>query len=442
MPKIHISKRAVDGLPAKALQHFERLKARNAGKERRTAYVVWDDKIDGFGIRVQPSGHATYFLKYRAASGRQRWLKIATVGTLTPEEARDLADQERRAAAKGNDPGAKKMKLKELAEKFLIDIEARKKPATYVHYEILLRKHVLPKLGSCKAEMLTSADIADLHRELGSKKGSKHPYQANRVLAVLSAMYGFAARQHIVPRGCNPAKGIARFAERGRERFLNGAELTRLGEAIREAETIGLPYAVDEAGQKAKHAPKPKNRRTKIGPHAAAAIRLLLFTGARLREILHLQWAHVDLERRLLLLPDSKTGKKTIVLNAPALKVLDGLEHAADYVIAGADPRKPRTDLNKPWEAVRRRAGLDGVRLHDLRHSFASFGAGGGHGLPIIGKLLGHTQAATTQRYAHLDADPLRVASDAIGRRIATALGEPVATDGDGSVVPMRRGSS
>ena len=146
------------------------------------------------------------------------------------------------------------------------------------------------------------------------------------------------------------------------------------------------------------------------------------FTGCGLREILHLKWEQVDFERGLLFLPESKTGKKTVILNAPALEVLNGLDRVGSYVVPGDDPNKPRADLKRPWAAVTKRAGLDGVRLHDLRHTYASFGAGGGLGLPIIGKLLGHTQASTTQRYAHLDSDPLRRASEHIGGRIAAAL--------------------
>jgi integrase len=152
----------------------------------------------------------------------------------------------------------------------------------------------------------------------------------------------------------------------------------------------------------------------------------LLFTGARLREILHLQWENVDLERGLLFLADSKTGRKTLVLNAPAMAVLVGLPRVGSYVIAsdtaGTKDEKPRADLKRPWQTIAKRAGLDGVRLHDLRHTYASFGVGGGLGLPIIGKLLGHTQASTTQRYAHLDNDPLRRATESIGSRIAAAL--------------------
>jgi integrase len=241
-------------------------------------------------------------------------------------------------------------------------------------------------------------------------------------LAVVGSMYSFAGRTGAVPDGTNPVRKIDKFKEHRRERFLTGAELERLGAAIREAETRGIPWAVDDAKPKARHLPKPRNRFTKIGLFAAAAIRLLLFTGCRLREILHLKWEHVDLERGLLFLPESKTGRKTVILNAPALAVLSRLDRLSLYVIPGDDAEKPRADLKRPWEAVSKRAGLHGVRLHDLRHTYASFGAGGGLGLPIIGKLLGHTQSATTARYAHLDNDPLRRASENIGGRIAAAL--------------------
>ncbi|MBM0207613.1 site-specific integrase [Micromonospora sp. STR1s_5] len=150
-----------------------------------------------------------------------------------------------------------------------------------------------------------------------------------------------------------------------------------------------------------------------------------------MREILHLRWEYVDLERGLLLLPDSKTGRKTIILNAPAMVILADRPRSGPFVFPGEhrpsksgkdQVEKPRADLKRPWEAISRVAGLEGVRLHDLRHTHASFGAGAGLGLPIIGKLLGHTQAATTARYAHLDNDPLRRASDRIGQTISAAL--------------------
>ncbi|WP_369414221.1 site-specific integrase [Microvirga puerhi] len=147
-----------------------------------------------------------------------------------------------------------------------------------------------------------------------------------------------------------------------------------------------------------KHAPKAENRRTVFDPFPVAALRLLLLTGCRLREVLHLKWDYVDFERGIVFLPDSKTGRKPVVLNAPALAVLADLPRVGPYVVPSDDPTRPQHDLKKIWAAVSRRASLSGVRLHDLRHTFASIGAAGGLGLPIIGKLLGHSQAATTAR--------------------------------------------
>ena len=185
-----------------------------------------------------------------------------------------------------------------------------------------------------------------------------------------------------------------------------------------------MPYVVDETRPNAKHAPKADNRRVKLDPFAVGAIRLLILTGARLREILYAQWQRVDIERGILFLPDSKTGKKPVYLSAAALEVLASLPRIEGnpHIIAGTKDGAPRADLKKPWLAVTRAAGLDGLRIHDLRHSFASFCAGASLGLPVIGKLLGHSQAATTHRFAYLDADPMRRAVETIGATIAAAM--------------------
>jgi integrase len=396
-------------------------------KIKPSEYAMWDATMPGFGVRVRPTGAMSYIVVYRAGSGRgapYRRYTIGTIGKITPEKARLRAKGILGAVAHGRDPAGEKTSergtptVAELADRFVAEhIEPKRKPGTTVFYRDILNRIVKPELGTAKADKVTRAAMAKVHGKLRAT-----PFQANRTLAVVGSMYAFAARIGAVPEGTNPARKIDKFAEHRRERFLTGADLERLGKAIREAETKGVPWEIDAAKPKAKHLPKAKNRFTKIGPFAAAAIRLLLFTGCRLREILHLRWENVDLERGLLFLPDSKSGRKTVILNAPAMAVLTDLKRIGSYAVPGDDPEKPRADLKRPWEAVARCAGLDGVRLHDLRHTYASFGAGGGLGLPIIGKLLGHTQASTTQRYAHLDNDPLRRAAESIGGRIKAAM--------------------
>lgn len=251
---------------------------------------------------------------------------------------------------------------------------------------------------------------------------SDRPYRANRLLAVIASLYSFAEQRELVPEHFNPARRIEKYKENRRERFLSTAELERLGAALEEGETVGIPWTVDAARPLSKHMPKVARQITLLSPNVAGAMRLLIFTGARLREILELRWEYVDVERGLLLLPDSKTGRKTIVLNSAAQAVIATLPRNGTYVVPGKTLDKHRADLNKPWALVSSRAGLKGVRLHDLRHTFASIGAGSSLGLPIIGKLLGHAHAQITARYAHLDADPVRRASDLIGEQLSEAL--------------------
>ena len=401
-------------------------------------FTLWDGAVAGFGVRVRPTGSKSYVVVYRAGAGRgapMRRYTIAAVGKITPERARTRAKVILGAVAHGQDPANQKAAergtpaVAELADRFMTDhVKAKRKDRTAEYYQDILDRIVKPALGTTKADKLTHLQLGRLHSSL-----SETPFQANRVLAVVGSMYAYAARAGVVPAGTNPARGIDKFRENCRERFLTGEELERLGGAIREAETTGLSWTVDQSNPNAKHTPKSQ-RSTKITPSAAAALRLLLFTGCRLREILHLRWEHVDSERGCLFLPDSKSGRKTVILNAPALAVLHSLERVGPYVVPGDDPEQPRRDLKRPWDAVKKRAELTTVRLHDLRHTYASIGAGGGLGLPIIGRLLGHAQATTTSRYAHLDNDPLRCASETIASRIAAAL------DGNRNaiVVPLR----
>jgi integrase len=387
------------------------------------ATIAWDIDVRGFGIRKQLRD-PVYLLKYRAG-GKQRVYTIGLHGSpWTVEKARNEAVQLLGEIAKGTDPALLREKMKaapnfaEFADQYLREVsDTHKKASTAGEDRRMLKLHIRPRFAGRKVAEIDRGDVARLH---GSLK--KTPVMANRVVSLVSHMLNHAVDKGLRPEGPNPCRTVKKYAEQSQERFLSIEELGRLGAAIAEAETVGIPWRPDPAKQ-VKHAPKVENRRTLIGQHAAAALRLLLFTGARLREVLRLRWEHVDFDRGLLFLPDSKTGKKTIVLNAPALAVLAGLPRAGDYVICGEDVAKPRADLKRPWNLIRRRANLADVRIHDLRHTFASIGAGASLGLPIVGKLLGHSQPSTTARYAHLDADPVRRASNTIGNQIAAALG-------------------
>jgi integrase len=402
--------------------------------------IIWDSALPGFGVRVRTSGAMSYVLVYRAGAGRKapvRKVTLGAVGKITPDTARELAQKALGAIAHGGDPARERardrvsMTVKELVEAFLNDhAELKLKPTTAERYRHLLKHCVVPELGATKADSLARAAVADLHRKM-----KRRAVSANRMLGAISSAYSFAQRRGFVPEGYNPATRIEKYPERRRERFLNAAELGRIGSALREAETTGIPWLVDETKPNAKHIPKQaKNRRTVFGQFDTTAVRLLLFTGCRLREILHLEWKHVDTGREMLFLPDTKTGQRAVVLNAPALAVLASLPRVGPYVMPAGDPKHPRHDLRPLWRAVCRRAELDGVRLHDLRHTYASVGAGGGLGLPVIGKLLGHTQSATTQRYAHLDNDPLKRASETIAAQISAALGE---TQKSAEILPL-----
>jgi len=433
--------------------------------------IFWDTDVAGLGLTVRPSGARSWVARYRAGGGgRNGTLRQVVLGdpeSMTPEQARAEAKGLLARVRLGADPAAERAEARqaenfaEVAERWFDEhVTPKRKAGTAAFYRNCLDIHILPSLGTKRASAITRQDVARLHGAVAAGKG-KGPMRpgskrtaaekvrggrviANRVLATVAAVYAWALDLGLLPAGTvNPAKGLETFREEGRERYLAADEMARLGEVLRLAETEGLPWEVDPDKPEArrKHAPKPENRRVKIDPHATAAIRLLMLTGARLREILNLEWRQVDFERGLLRLPDSKTGKKVVVLGGAALAVLDGLPRIGRFVIAstsaGLEGERPRSDLNRPWRAVRAAAGLPELRIHDLRHSAAAVGAGAGLSLHQIGGLLGHSQARTTAKYAHLAADPQRRAADLIGSEIAAALGL-----GGGEVIDMaeRRG--
>jgi integrase len=415
--------------------------------------TFYDSKLTGFGLCCRPpstrspEGSASWIYEYRPGGGRRnptRRVKLGSYPEIEIADARKLAKAAIKAVLNGEDPAQARreareaLTLRELAGRYQAEAAPGRKAGTRVLYETYWRLHVFPELGSMKARDVKRSDVAKLHRTVGAK----HPTTANRCVTLLRHFYNWAAKVGEVPEGFNPAGDVSRYREAARERYLSPEELERLAKAIVEAETIGIPWR-EPKGEPSKHRPRrAENRRSKITPHAAAAIRLLLLTGARLREILHLKCEHVDLGRGLLLLPDSKTGKKTIVLSGAALQIIADLDKTSDFVIAGLKPKsktkasgighnqppdeppadKPRADLHRPWLLVCRGAGLTRVRLHDLRHTYASFGASGGLGLPMIGGLLGHADSKTTARYAHLANDPMRRAADLIAGGIEAAM--------------------
>jgi integrase len=251
---------------------------------------------------------------------------------------------------------------------------------------------ILPALGSRAIPAITRSDVSSLHHQHRAT-----PTHANRMLLLISKVMNYAERLGLRPDHSNPVRHVQRFRERPRERFLSEDELRRLGKALSGSDASVF---------------------------AKAAVALLVFTGCRRGEILGLRWRDVDLERGLLTLREAKTGPRVVYLNAPAARLLAALPHedSNPYVIVGGRAREARVNITKAWQAIRAAAGLDDVRLHDLRHSFASVGAAGGLSLPAIGALLGHSQAQTTKRYAHLVGAPLKQAAEAIGERLAAAM--------------------
>ncbi len=403
-----VTKRAVDALAAKD----------------GTEVVLWDQEVRGFGIRARVGGAKTYILHYRAGTGRGAPLRKFTIGKhgspWTPDLARTEAKRLLGLIASGEDPAEHRagqrriLTVSELCDLYLKEGAAHKKSSTLKTDHGRIVHHIKPLLGRMRVDKVARADIERLLIDVKAGKtaaakpneGRRRPGNiatggsgvAGQCVALMSTLLAFASARGL--RADNPARGVKKPPVRKMERFLSEDEIARLAAALdAESERTGNPYPI-------------------------AAIKLLLLTGGRRGEILGLQWQHVDFERQCLRLPDSKTGAKVVYLNAPALEILSGLPRMESnrYVVPGKREGRPLVGIDKLWFQVRTVAGLQDVRLHDLRHSFASMGVAGGLSLPIIGALLGHKHPSTTGRYAHLSADPLRAANDVIGGRIAAAL--------------------
>jgi len=409
---------------------------------------LWDIEIPGFGVRVTPNGVRSYILQY-TINKRERRITIGRHGyEFTAEQARNEARRLRGLIATNQDPLQKQEKdqapetIAVLGKRYLEEYaKPHKKASGYAQDQRNLNNHIIPLIGEMRVSEIERQDISRLMQKIAAgttareektiKQGKRivtgGEIVANRVFALMSKMLALAEDWNYRPAGTNPCKGIKKFKENKIERFLSTDELSRLGNALAAARNGTLIVDHDEEPkltEKKKRGGQPKVGPRSEDPKAIDAITLLLLTGCRLGEILELKWSYVDFERRMLLLPDSKTGKKIVYLSEQATEVLKGITRNQKdvFVFPGKDPKNPITTIRKAWVNICKAAGLSELRLHDLRHSFASVGASDGLSLTVIGALLGHSNPTTTARYAHLAASPVHQAADQIGYLITKSL--------------------
>ncbi len=384
MPKL--TKRAIDALQPDAKDFF-----------------VWDSQISGFGVRVMPSGAKTYQAQYRK-SGRTRRVSLGRHGKITVDEARKLAKDVMGQVAMGDNPAEDIAQLRRaptiaaLCDRFFKEHALERcKPTTQKEYRRALNIFIKPAIGGFKIIDVERKDIAALHHKY------RHiPYQANRTLQVLSKMFNMAEIWGFRADGSNPCRHVPKYREQKRERYLSQYELQQLGQTLATVEQDGSESAF-----------------------VVAAFRLLILTGCRLKEIQTLQWAFIT--DAGMELPDTKTGARRIPLPAAARAVLSALPrtYGNPYVIEGKLADSHITDLQHPWRRIRELAGIPDVRIHDLRHTYASNAVSSGMPIQMVGRLLGHTQIQTTMRYAHLADDPVRRAAEENAARLNALVGVP-----------------
>lgn len=361
--------------------------------------IVWDNKLSGFGVKVTPKGRKVYLLYYRSQDGRQRKPTIGVHGQITCEQARKIALEWLSEKAKGNDPSLSRKTIRqspsvaELCLKYMAEhSEVHKKSTTLELENRCIKKYIVPSMGALKVSSVTKADISKFHANLKST-----PAQANRILRMLSKMFNLAESWGLRPPYSNPVKGVQRYKEESRERFLTDKEIQTLIQTLDRLE---------------------KDQSESI--YVLNLIRLLMLTGARLSEIRTAKWEWVDFKNGLLNLPDSKTGKKTIYLSPAALQVLENTPQQKDnpHIILGHIKGHALHNAQKPWRRIRQLAGLEGLRIHDLRHTFASLCIAQGFSLQMVAKLLGHADTRMSERYAHLTKTSIQDAAASVGRAI------------------------
>ena len=377
--KLTISKRTVDALVVE-------------GKDA----VFWDRDLKGFGVRVHPSGRKVYLVQSRGARGPKR-LTLGRHGDLTAEEARKKAAAVIDRIKRGEDPLPPKpeppLTVALLAERYLeAHVAVNCNAHTAWIYRGSLRNHILPALGAMPIDKVGRTEAAALHYGLRDT-----PRAANRALMVLSKMLSLAEDWGLVPPGSNPCRFVHKYKEGKRERFLTPEEYRRIGRELQVLESEG-----------------------EMPARGVAALRLLMLTGCRLKEILTLRWDDVDRRAGELRLRQAKTGARMVPLTPTAAMVLESIDRVpgTPWVFPGEKPDRHLSQLSAYWQRVRERAGCEDVRIHDLRHSFASRALALGESLTMIGSLLGHTDVGSTARYAHLARDTEKMSAAKVGGSI------------------------
>lgn len=373
---------------------------KTSGNAEQDRFIVWDSALPGFGVRVAPSGRKVFLLSYRV-HGRKHIMTLGTYGPITLDQARTLAKQRLGAVVQGEDPVEQRKKdrqgetVRHLCEAYLERHAALKRSARDDRRRI--EQRILPAWGNRKAESITRADVAALHTKIGAAV----PYEANRTIALLSKMFELARRWGFVPENAaNPAHGIDKFREHKRDRWVTYEELPRVTAAIAQEPNL----------------------------YVRAALWLYLLTGVRKTELLKTRWEDVDMVRCELRLPETKAGRVHYVpLSPPAMSLLERMPREAGnpHLLPSAKvPGHHLVNIEKPWRRVRKAAAVEDVRLHDLRRTVGSWLAQAGNSLPLIGRVLGHTNASTTQIYARLGDDPAKKALAEHGLMITSIAGE------------------
>ena len=401
----------------------------DAAEPRPEKWFAWDDDLAGFGLSVMPSGIKSYVVRYRTSEGRDRRLTLGRHGVLTPDQARNRAREILVGVTGGADPLAERRNrrrgstMNDLFDRYEEEHLPRLSLRTSAEQKRLITKHLRPEVGTLKVESFNTQDARRVHFAMRAT-----PRQANSVIVVLSKALALAEEWGMRAEGLNPCARVKKNPDVARDRFLSPEEVGRLGLALVKAETVGLPWDVDETKPKAKHLPKPENRSTAVDPTVVAVVRMLLLTGARLSEILELEWDHVDFAGGTLALPHQKgRARRPHPVATAALDLLTvwGRLRQSRWVFPRiGDSTRPLAApvMQRAWQRIRHEAGLDDVHLHDLRHTFGTTASRAGGNAFQIRDVLRHADIAMSARYVSPDADPTRALTEAVAETLSAAL--------------------